>query len=143
MGYDGRVPGWGARLQAAKVRIESIGKLHYGNSHDPTDFDRQHHPMHLAKGIGQVWGSVRDPIPGPRDDIIRFGEVGAGYSSYNSYDETIRDAAVAWLRRASRDERPWMLFIGFVAPHFPLICQSWAASGRFDFFQCRTDVCEF
>ena len=121
MGYDGRVPGWGARLQAANVRIESIGKLHYGNSHDPTGFDRQHHPMHLAEGIGQVWGSVRDPIPGPRDDIIRFGEVGAGYSSYNSYDETIRDAAIAWLRRASRDERPWMLFIGFVAPHFPLI----------------------
>jgi len=121
MGYDGRVPGWGARLQAANVRIESIGKLHYGNGHDPTGFDRQHHPMHLAEGIGQVWGSVRDPIPGPRDDIIRFGEVGAGYSSYNSYDETIRDAAVAWLRRASRDERPWMLFIGFVAPHFPLI----------------------
>ena len=121
MGYDGRVPGWGARLQAANVRIESIGKLHYGNGHDPTGFDRQHHPMHLAEGIGQVWGSVRDPIPGPRDDIIRFGEVGAGYSSYNSYDETIRDAAIAWLRRASRDERPWMLFIGFVAPHFPLI----------------------
>jgi choline-sulfatase len=77
--------------------------------------------MHLAEGVGQVWGSVRDPIPGARDDIVRFGEVGAGYSSYNSYDETIRDAAVAWLRRASRDERLWMLFIGFVAPHFPLI----------------------
>jgi len=121
MGYDGRVPGWGARLQAGNVRIESIGKLHYGNGRDPTGFDRQHHPMHLAEGVGQVWGSVRDPIPGPRDDIVRFGEVGAGYSSYNSYDETIRDAAVAWLHHASRDERRWMLFIGFVAPHFPLI----------------------
>jgi choline-sulfatase len=121
MGYDGRVPGWGARLQAASVRVESIGKLHYGNGRDPTGFDRQHHPMHLAEGVGQVWGSVRDPIPGPRDDIVRFGEVGAGYSTYNSYDETIRDGAVAWLRRASREERRWMLFIGFVAPHFPLI----------------------
>jgi choline-sulfatase len=121
MGYDGRVPGWGAHLQAADVRIESIGKLHYGNGRDPTGFDRQHHPMHLAEGVGQVWGSVRDPIPGPRDDIVRFGEVGAGYSSYNAYDETIRDAAVAWLRDAARDTRPWMLFVGFVAPHFPLI----------------------
>jgi choline-sulfatase len=121
MGYDGRIPGWGARLHAANVRIESIGKLHYSNGRDPTGFDRQHHPMHLADGVGQVWGSVRDPIPGVRDDIVRFGEVGAGYSSYNCYDETIRDAAVAWLRDASRDERPWMLFVGFVAPHFPLI----------------------
>jgi choline-sulfatase len=121
MGYDGRVPGWGARLQAAHVRAESIGKLHYADVSHPTGFDRQHHPMHLAQGIGQVWGSVRDPIPGPRDDIIRFGEVGAGYSSYNAYDETIRDAAVAWLREAGRARAPWMLFVGFVAPHFPLI----------------------
>ena len=121
MGYDGRVPGWGARLQAGNVRVESIGKLHYVNDRGPTGFDRQHHPMHLDEGIGQVWGSVRDPIPGPRDDIVRFGEVGAGYSKYNSYDETIREAAVAWLRRASRDQGRWMLFIGFVAPHFPLI----------------------
>ena len=121
MGYDGRVPGWGRRLQAANVRVESIGKLHYGNGRDPTGFDRQHHPMHLAEGMGQVWGSVRDPIPGRRDDIVRFGQVGAGYSTYNAYDETIRDAAVAWLRESARDPRPWMLFVGFVAPHFPLI----------------------
>jgi len=121
MGYDGRVPGWGVRLQAAGVRVESIGKLHYADGQAPTGFDRQHHPMHLAEGVGQVWGSVRDPIPGARDDIIRFGEVGAGWSKYNSYDQTIRDAAVAWLRQAARDERPWTLFVGFVAPHFPLI----------------------
>jgi choline-sulfatase len=121
MGYDGRVPGWGVRLQAAGVRVESIGKLHYANGDAPTGFDRQHRPMHLAEGVGQVWGSVRDPIPGRRDDIVRFDEVGAGWSKYNAYDERIRDAAAAWLRGAARDERPWMLFVGFVAPHFPLI----------------------
>src|SRR5262249_14437898 len=121
MGYDGRVPGWGERLRASNVRVESIGKLHYADAGQPTGFDRQHHPMHLAQGIGQVWGSVRDPIPGPRDDIIRFAEVGAGYSSYNAYDETIRDAAVTWLRNANRTGALWMLFVGFVAPHFPLI----------------------
>lgn len=121
MGYDGRVAGWGARLQTAGIRVESIGKLHYANGEVPTGFDRQHLPMHLAEGIGQVWGSVRDPIPGSRHDIVRFAEVGAGYSKYNAYDESIRDAAVTWLRDAAHDERPWMLFVGFVAPHFPLI----------------------
>jgi choline-sulfatase len=121
MGYDGRIPGWGARLQAAKVRVESIGKLHYRNREDPTGFDLQHRPMHLMNGIGQVWGSVRDPIPGTRDDIVRFGKLGAGYSKYNAYDEAIRDEAVAWLRAHAGDSGPWMLFVGFVAPHFPLI----------------------
>lgn len=121
MGYDGRVPGWGARLQGANVRVESIGKLHYRNREDSTGFDLQHRPMHLMNGIGQVWGSVRDPIPGARDDIVRFGKIGAGYSKYNSYDEAIRDEAVAWLRDHAIDDRAWMLFVGFVAPHFPLI----------------------
>jgi choline-sulfatase len=121
MAYDGRIPGWGVRLQAAKIRVESIGKLHYRNESDPTGFDLQHRPMHLWKGIGQVWGSVRDPIPGPRTDIVRFGQIGAGYSKYNSYDEAIRDEAIAWLRGRKRDDSPWMLFVGFVAPHFPLI----------------------
>jgi len=121
MAYDGRVPGWGGRLQARRVRIESIGKLHYRSQDDPTGFDVQHRPMHLWKGIGQVWGSVRDPIPGPRTDIVRFGQVGAGYSKYNSYDEAIRDDAIAWLRNRAGGGSPWMLFVGFVAPHFPLI----------------------
>lgn len=120
MGYDGRVPGWGARLQRDGIRVEAIGKLHYRNGDDPTGFDVQHRPMHLWNGIGQVWGSVRDPIPGRRD-IARFGTVGAGYSKYNRYDEAIRDATVAWLRERAGDDRPWMLFVGFVAPHFPLI----------------------
>jgi choline-sulfatase len=119
--YDGRVPGWGVRLQAANVRMEAIGKLHYRNREDPTGFDAQHRPMHIWNGIGQVWGSVRDPIPGPRDDIVRFEQLGAGYSKYNAYDEAVRDQAIAWIRNHANDKRPWMLFVGFVAPHFPLI----------------------
>lgn len=126
--YDGRVPGWGARLQASNVRVESIGKLHYRNADDPTGFDKQHQPMHIWKGIGQVWGSVRDPMPVRRDDIARFDQVGAGYSKYNSYDEAVRNQAIAWLRDHANDGRPWMLFVGFVAPHFPLIApQSYIA----------------
>ena len=120
MAYDGRVPGWGARLQACNVRVESIGKLHYRKQDDPTGFDLQHRPMHLWNGIGQVWGSVPDPIPGPRTDIVRFAQIGAGYSKYNSYDEAIRDEAIAWLRNRAGDVHPLMLFLVFVSPHFPL-----------------------
>ena len=55
MGYDGRVPGWGVRLQAANVRVESIGKLHYRNREDPTGFDLQHLPMIAAsKGVDSL-----------------------------------------------------------------------------------------
>lgn len=123
MGYDGRMRGWGHVLLDAGHRVESIGKLHYANAQAPTGFSRQHAPMHLAGGIGQVWGSVRDPLPErPRPPHL-FAELGPGESRYNRYDRASADHAVQWLheRAAEPADLPWVLFVGFVAPHFPLV----------------------
>lgn len=120
--YDGRVRGWGHALQDAGIRVESIGKLHYRNAEDPTGFDRQIEPMHVLDGIGQVWGSVRDPLPQGRSAPPMLKERGAGESGYNRYDRRITQATCAWLAEAARDpKQPWCLFAGFVAPHFPLV----------------------
>jgi choline-sulfatase len=122
--YDGRIPSWGSILQQAGVRVESIGKLHYRNADLPTGFDRQHQPMHVANGHGMIWGSVRDPLPQLPFTNRMLGEViGPGESNYTRYDRTIADRTVAWLEEAAarNDGKPWTLFVGFVAPHFPLI----------------------
>jgi choline-sulfatase len=122
LAYDGRVPGWGHALQAARVRVEAIGKLHYRDARDPTGFDRQITPMHIHGGIGQVWGSVRDPLPADRPAPPMLTERGAGESEYNRYDRAIAQAARAWLEEAAaRPGESWCLFVGFVAPHFPLV----------------------
>lgn len=123
MGYDGRVPGWGHSLQAVGIRVESIGKLHYRNATDPTGFACQHEPMHLAEGVGQVWGSVRDPLPETIGPSPLFGQLGPGESAYNRYDARSADRAIAWLDERAREPpgEPWVLFVGFVAPHFPLV----------------------
>jgi len=136
MGYDGRVEGWGHELQRRGVRVESIGKLHYRNEQDPTGFDAQHNPMHIWNGIGQVWGSNRRPLERARSRVAPDGtlpsrpgaeprrmyeEVGAGWSSYNAYDDDIAGRTADWLGRHATDENPWVLYVGFVAPHFPLV----------------------
>lgn len=123
MGYDGRVPGWGQRLQAEGMRVESIGKLHYRNDTAPTGFDRRQEPMHIHDGIGLLWGSVRDPMPRKAGRSPLFDQLGAGTSSYNRYDRRITDLAAEWLKeRAFRPaDKPWMLFVGLVAPHMPLV----------------------
>jgi choline-sulfatase len=121
--YDGRVPGWGHALQKSGHRVDSIGKLHYRNAEDPTGFDRQYHPMHIYGGHGMVWGALRD---GKADFTERahtmLDPIGPGTSKYNTYDDRIATEAEAWIARAAqeRHERPWVLFVGFVAPHFPL-----------------------
>jgi choline-sulfatase len=124
MGYDGRVRGWGHALQEAGVRVESIGKLHYQKERLPTGFDVEHVPMHLHKGIGMVWASIRDPLPENRPTEKRMlGEhIGAGESDYTRYDHAVTDLAVDWLRdRAGQGGNPWCLYVGLVAPHFPLV----------------------
>jgi len=123
MGYDGKVRGWGHRLQETGIRVDAVGKLHYRRRADPLGFDHQINTMHLHDGIGQVWGSIRDPLPeGPAPRM--FHKIGAGVSNYNLFDRQCADKACVWLMQREKEknqDRPWMLFVGFAAPHFPLV----------------------
>ncbi|WP_028356788.1 sulfatase-like hydrolase/transferase [Bordetella petrii] len=123
LAYQGSPPSWGHRMQSAGVAVESIGKLHYRNQDDDTGFDRQQWAAHILDGIGQVWGSVREPLPEAHPAAALFKDIGAGESSYNRFDRAVADEAVRWLheRAGRRDSSPWVLFVGLVAPHFPLI----------------------
>ncbi len=121
LAYDGRVPSWGHILQARGVSVTSIGKLHYRNSEDRTGFDQQILPIHILNGIGQIWGSVRNPLPTKSKGGSMLGGIGAGVSKYNLYDMEVANAAVDWLNMPARTEAPWAAFVSFVAPHFPLI----------------------
>ena len=121
--YEGRVPGWGHRMQQSGHRVEAIGKLHYQDEASPTGCDRQHEPMHILNGIGQLWGSVRDPMPEIAGRSALYDKVGPGTSNYNRYDMRIGELTTEWLEARARvpDDKPWMLFAGFVAPHMPLV----------------------
>lgn len=121
--YAGQPRGWAHDLRDAGWRVESIGKLHYRDALCDTGFAAQHEPLHIAGGIGQVWGSVRDPLPVARRSVHLFDRLGPGHSEYNAYDERVADRAVHWLAERGRERAtaPWLLFVGFVAPHFPLV----------------------
>lgn len=121
MGYDGRVGGWGHVLQRAHRRVESIGKLHYRRTEDLTGFDQEHLPMHLKDGIGQVWGSVRDPLPRRELAPLMVSRSGPGETAYTRYDAAITERAVQWLAEAAVRREPWVLYVGLVAPHFPYV----------------------
>ncbi|MDN5000007.1 sulfatase-like hydrolase/transferase [Bradyrhizobium sp. GCM10027634] len=123
--YDGRVPSWGHRMQQAGVRVESIGKLHYRSGEDPSGFDRQHIPMHITGGVGMIQLSIRkqfpDFVPPPRRRAAIAESAGPGESEYTRYDRRVADIAVDWLRDAATSETPWVLFVSFVTPHYPLV----------------------
>lgn len=123
MPYDGSIPGWGHALQEKGVPVESIGKLHYRAEEDPAGFDVEHIPMMVMGGVGMVWASIRkeeERITGPRRMLGEY--IGPGDSAYTEYDAAVTERTVEWLHeRARQGGAPWCLYVGLVAPHFPLV----------------------
>jgi choline-sulfatase len=123
MPYDGSIPGWGHHLIAEGHEVVSIGKLHYRSTEDDNGFSEELLPMHVLEGRGDVQGMLRRPPPRRGSTRQLAGDAGEGESTYIRYDRQIRDAAIGWLEDAARSPRdqPWVLFVSFVCPHFPLM----------------------
>ncbi|MDH1521635.1 MULTISPECIES: sulfatase-like hydrolase/transferase [Achromobacter] len=122
MPYVGDPQGWGHVLQQHGINVESIGKLHYRNEEDPVGFDAEHIPMHVVGGHGMVWASIRDPyLPVAGRKRMLGDRIGMGESPYTSYDRSVTERTLQWLRAAAERGQPFVLYVGLVAPHFPLI----------------------
>ena len=124
MPYFGQLPSWGHMLQKKGVSVESIGKLHYRAEEDNDGFDLKHIPMMVYKGVGMVWGSIRRENERKTRDQRMLGEyIGPGKSNYTDYDEAVVQETISWLEKKSNEnsQNPWCLYIGLVAPHFPLV----------------------
>lgn len=124
MPYTGKIPGWGHALQASNVPVESIGKLHYRSEEDPAGFDTEYIPMMVAGGVGMVWASIRKEDERVQGTGRMLGYyIGPGTSKYTDYDASVTSRTERWFkdRNASDDDRPWCLYVGLVAPHFPLV----------------------
>jgi choline-sulfatase len=128
MPYDGSVPSWGHRLRQAGNRVTSIGKLHFRSTDDDNGFTEEIMPLHVVDGNGDPLGLIRRPLPVRKATLKLANDAGCGDSDYQRYDEKIATAAEQWLdeRCKDRGDKPWVLFVSFVCPHFPLIArQEW------------------
>ncbi|HEV2009343.1 MAG TPA: sulfatase-like hydrolase/transferase, partial [Burkholderiales bacterium] len=122
--YDGKVPSWGHRLMEKGHRVTSIGKLHYIDSDAHRNgFDEEILPLHIVNRVGDLLGLIRDELP-VRPGSKKLGpEAGPGESEYTHYDRDIAAATQQWLTNEAPKyrDKPWVIYVGFVSPHFPLI----------------------
>jgi choline-sulfatase len=120
--YTGTPKGWGHQLQANGTQVESIGKLHYRHVEDDSGFDKLHIPMLVKDGIGMVWGSIRNLEERLlRTERMLGDTIGPGDSSYTNYDRNVTNRTMDWLREHKDTNEGWCLYVGLVAPHFPLV----------------------
>ena len=120
--YDGSIPSWHHRLRQAGHKVVSIGKLHFRSDDDDCGFSQSIIPMQVVEGKGDLLGLVRDdpPVRGAAYKMARMA--GPGESAYTQYDREIAARAQIWLREEAQKfrDKPWVLFVSFVAPHYPL-----------------------
>ena len=121
--YDGSVPSWHHLLRARGHRVVSIGKLHFRSAGEDHGFSEEIVPMHILEGKGDLMGLVREDLPRRGAAKKLAAMAGPGESPYTHYDKEICSRAQVWLREHGRrrTDKPWVLFVSFVAPHFPLI----------------------
>lgn len=121
--YDGLVPSWGHRLIAQGHRVTAIGKLHYRSSDDANGFSEEILPLHVVDGAGDLSGLIRDALPIRKKNRGYITGAGSGESSYTEYDRKITAASLRWLREEAPryQDKPWVLFVSLVCPHYPLI----------------------
>lgn len=122
-GYEGAIPSWHHLLRDGGHEVVSIGKLHFrGAPGDDHGFSREIVPMHIIDAIGDIKGQIRNDIPKRHggDKMAKYS--GPGESTYTVYDRDIASRAQIWLHEAARrpHDKPWVLFVSLVAPHFPL-----------------------
>ena len=121
--HNGSVKGWGARLIDSGHEVISIGKLHFRSPDDNNGFTKEIIPMHIHNGIGWLSSLLRNP-PAPLKGIEDMAiSIGSGETNYTKYDRQITQLACNWLLNTlnRKYDKPWVLYIGYIAPHFPLI----------------------
>ncbi|TPG58648.1 sulfatase [Roseomonas nepalensis] len=122
--YDGRMPSWHKALRDRGHHVASIGKLHYeGHADQDYGLSEMILPMQITGGTGDVTLLIRDPED-VREGAARklLAQSGPGESEYTIYDRKVAAAAQVWLRESApkHTDKPWVLFVSMVAPHFPL-----------------------
>jgi choline-sulfatase len=120
--YEGSIPSWHHRLRDTGHRVVSIGKLHFRSDDDDCGFSQSIVPMQVVEGKGDLLGLIRDDLPvrGAAYKMARLA--GPGESPYTQYDREIAARAQVWLHDEAHKfgDKPWVLFVSFVAPHYPL-----------------------
>jgi choline-sulfatase len=121
--YEGKVRSWHHRLRDQGHRVVSVGKLHFRSNDDDNGFSESIVPMNVFERTGDLYGLLRgNDMPARADGKKLAGLAGPGESEYTWYDREIAARAQIWLREQApkQKDKPWVLFVSFVAPHFPL-----------------------
>ncbi|MDE0681948.1 MAG: sulfatase-like hydrolase/transferase, partial [Candidatus Poribacteria bacterium] len=119
---DRQYPTWGDYLTEAGYETVLCGRTHFNGTDRLLGFSHR-----LLDDLPR-WRHTTGRPPRRTPDARRgsnshVAECGPGDHEHTGYDRKVTDLAVDFLREkaASPDDKPFLLYCGFMHPHFPLI----------------------
>ena len=119
---DRRYQTWGDYLTEAGYETVLCGRTHFNGTDRLLSFSHR-----LLDDLPR-WCNTSGRPPQRTSDARRgsnshVAECGPGDHEHTRYDRNVTDLAVEFLREkaASPDDKPFLLYCGFMHPHFPLI----------------------
>lgn len=115
--YDGRLSGISQHLHAHGESMTSFGKLdlHPEGTYEGLD---------ATMSVPRVHAQVESCFRGESVDMgleQRFELM--GYRDGECFDDKVRDKALTWLESQTGGREPWVLYVGFMDPHFPFFAE--------------------
>jgi len=119
-------PTFGERMREAGYRTLMVGKWHAGQTPFQRGFDRH---FGLVDGCCNFWNPrhAREGEPEPaKKKVRRWAIDGQVFSPYQPPSEefyttdAFTDYAVDYLNEYRNEEKPFLLYVGYTAPHYPM-----------------------
>ena len=115
--YSGTPGSWGSYLDERGVKVVTVGKLHF----DPSKSNGFADQRYLRQTGNDPEGLYREPVQKRKQARKRFEEVGSG-DFWTRSTELETQAAIDFISdEARQQESPWVLWLSYLPPHFPLI----------------------
>ena len=121
-----KAPTFGERLREAGYRTLMVGKWHAGQTPFLRGFDRYYG---LTDGCCNFWnpGHARPGEPEPAKKRVRKWAIDAEqFQPYTPEDkdfyttDAFTDHALQYLDQYQKEEKPFLLYVAYTAPHYPL-----------------------
>jgi choline-sulfatase len=133
--YVSRVGMWNNGCELPSADIASIPRVMNAAGYESFLCGKQHYDYSRRYGFTEVGGNFNNTFKDGRggrrpatateqkgDISERFAEFHAGdRSSTMRHDQRVTSGALEFLNKRTGNEKPFFLFVGYLAPHFPIV----------------------
>lgn len=114
--YDGKQKGISHHLHEHGLSMTAFGKLDFHPQGEYPGLTADPSAHRTQVDVGAFFRSSNQPRPHV-ENRYRQIKVRDG----RCYDDRVRDDAISWLKGKTKADEPWVLYVGFLHPHFPFL----------------------